>query len=105
MKTSLILTALASVLVLAGCADEGGLPPQAGSGFGNAVRTNIAVQTVNPQAPEDGATISASGERTAIATERYAEDKVKAPENPSTSETSSGGGSSGAGMGGGSSAK
>lgn len=107
MKTSLILAA--SALVLSACttapgADEGGLRAAPDAGFGNAVRTNIAAQTVNPEAPEEGATVSASGERAAIAADRYAKDKVKAPADPETSSGGGGGdsgsGSSGAGMGG-----
>lgn len=109
MKTS--LTALTSALLLSACtacSNEGGLRPARDAGFGNAVRTNIAVQTVNPEAPEDGATVSASGERAAIATDRYAKDKVKEPADPETSSSGggdSGSGSSGAGMGGGSQGK
>lgn len=94
MKTSLMLAALAAI-ALSACSgqDEGGLHAASDTGFGNAVRTNIAVQTVNPNAPEDGATVSASGERAAIATDRYGKDKVKPPEDPATSQSSGGGGS------------
>lgn len=97
-----------AAIALSACADEGGLRPEAATDFGNSVHQDIAAETVNPDAPEEGATVSANGERAAIAEDRYAKDKVKPPEDPTTSQSSgsgSGSGSNGASTGGGSSGK
>lgn len=89
-------------LGLGGCAHETGLPDFYAEGteakFGQAVRQNIAAQTVNPNAPEG--TLTASGARTAKAIERYEDDKVEKPREASTLRATrptedSGGGSGG----------
>jgi len=73
--------------LVAGCAHEAGLPDfyadETQARFGEAVRQNIAAQTVNPDAPRE-AMPEASAARTALAQERYAEDKVEKPSATST---------------------
>ncbi len=65
--------------------------------MGSSVRTNLAVQTINPDPVyNDAATVS--GDKTAVATERYRKDNVKTPNGIRTS--SGGTGSSGSGASG-----
>ncbi|WP_290496090.1 hypothetical protein [Hyphomonas sp. UBA4494] len=95
IKTALIVLAFG----LGGCAHEAGLPDfyadQTEAKFGDAVRQNIAAQTVNPNAPEG--VLTASGARSALAQERYEEDEVEKPDDTSTlrsTQPGSGGGGS-----------
>jgi len=84
-----LLVAAAIPLGLAACTpiDEG---------FGDSVRTNIAVQTVDPDPAYDGPWEEASGAKTAAAVERYRTDKVKQPKGiRTTTGITGGGGSSG----------
>lgn len=46
-------------------------------GFGDSVRTNIAIQTVDPDVAYDGVDATFSGETGAAAVQRYRTDKVK----------------------------
>ena len=80
----------AAMLVAAGCAP---VDP----GFGEALRYDMAVQTVDPDPvyPEDGAKPGDSGEHGAKATERYRKGNTK----PVQIESASGGTSSGGGSG------
>lgn len=81
IQSALILIAFG----LGGCAHEAGLPDfyaeETEAKFGEAVRQNIAAQVVNPDAPEG--VLTASGARTALAQERYEEDKVEKPKSDS----------------------
>lgn len=91
------ITAFVSLIALSGCAHEVGLPDfyaaETEAKFGDAVRQNIAAQTVNPDAPEGE--LTASGARTAIAQDRYEKDDVEKPKGASTLRvTASGGGGS-----------
>lgn len=62
------------------------------SGMGSSVRTNLVVQTIDPDpAYADAATVS--GDKTAVATERYRKDSVKTPNGIRTSGGGSGSGS------------
>ncbi len=96
IQASLVVVAIS----LSGCAHEVGLPDfyaaETEAKFGDAVRQNIAVQTVNPNAPT-GEALTASGPRTAIAQQRYEEDDVEKPATTSTlrsaTQSGSGGGS------------
>ncbi len=97
MKHSVII--VVALLAFSGCAHEVGLhdfyPEEVEAKFGDAVRQNIAAQTVNPNAPvSDG--VPASGARTAIAQDRYEKDEVEKPvtENTRKSNNNAGGGSS-----------
>ena len=86
---------------LGGCAHEAGLPDfyaaETEARFGDAVRQNIAAQTVNPNAPEG--VLTASGSRAALAQERYEEDKVEKPASASTLRVTTQGGSGNSGGG------
>jgi type IV pilus biogenesis protein CpaD/CtpE len=79
-------------------ANEGQSAPQ----FGDAVRRNVAAQTINPDAPVSGEPITMDGQRAALAQDRYTKGKVIAPADVG-STSGSGGGSGGSGSGGGSS--
>ena len=63
--------------------------------YGEAVRANIAVQTVNPMAPADRGPILADGQRTALQQERYVTDQVEPPEEVGTLQGAGGGGGAG----------
>ena len=75
-------------------------------GFGDAVRTNMAAQTVNPMAPTDRSPLTMEGQRAALQQNRYTTDMVEKPPDVGTlqgavSGGGGGGGGSGAGAGGG----
>ena len=71
--------------------------------FGAAVQSNIATQTVNPNAPMSKPPQRMNGERAALGQKRYTTDTVKQPENMETSDVSGSGGNGGNGSGSGSS--
>ena len=79
--------AIAAMVALGACAP---VDP----GYGEAVRYDMAIQTVNPDPvyPEDGAKPGDSGEHAAKATDRYRKGQTKAIRRESAS---GGGGSSG----------
>jgi hypothetical protein len=93
----IVLAVAGTTLALSACT-----PPSLGptdEGFGNAVRHNIAVQTVNPEPSPEPGPPTFDGRRAAIAYGRYQADKVKQPSGLKTSTISlieSGGGSEGA---------
>lgn len=70
--------------------------------FGDAVRANIAVQTVNPMAPTDRGPLVLEGQRAARQQERYVGDMVERPAEVGTLQglTGGGGGAGGGGAGG-----
>ena len=68
-------------------------------GYGDAVRANIAAQTVNPMAPSDRAPLAANGERAALQQKLYLSDMVEAPEEVGTLQGVAGGGGGGGGAG------
>lgn len=89
------IAAAFGMLALAACNT---VPPQAGSldaGFGEVVKYNAAVQTINPDPvyPAGGAQPGDHGEKAADATRRYRTDQVK--ETESGSNQDGGAGSSG----------
>lgn len=59
--------------------------PRPNAHFGEAVAHNIAVQTVNPDAPLDKRPIAYDAAHQALAQGRYESDKVKQPTELSTS--------------------
>lgn len=67
--------------------------------FGDAVRKNIAAQTVNPDAGEGS--VETSAVRAALAQQRYSEDQVEEPEGADTLSGTTGGSGGGGGGGGG----
>jgi type IV pilus biogenesis protein CpaD/CtpE len=59
--------------------------------FGGAVRSNYAVQVINPEPRYEGALAEGGdGARSAAAIERYRTDKVKKPESIRSTQRSSG---------------
>ena len=83
-----LIASLTASLAIAACT-----PVDAG--FGDSVRTNLAVQTIDPEPVHNGAEPDYSGQKGAAAVERYRTDKVKPPKGIRTTNTI-GGGSSGA---------
>lgn len=85
--------AAALLLAVSGCA----LGPYAPD-FGDATRSNIAVQSVQPSPPPAAQPVPGNGAVAAIAQERYSSDHVKPPVAMTTSgNVGGGGGSSGSG--------
>ena len=72
--------------------------------FGQSVRHNIAVQTVNPDAPSSDV-LEASGARAALAQQRYRTDKVEKPAGAATLKSTTESGSGGSAGSGGSGSK
>ncbi len=102
MRSDLWALAAASLILLAGCATDGGgaLPYMGGpDNFGEANRQTMAAQVVDPDPVYDTAIPESHGEHAGQAVERYRLDKVKKPERIRTSSTGSGSGG-GAGSGG-----
>jgi hypothetical protein len=95
MKTQLSF-ALAAALTLIGCTEVA--KPQPSAHFGEAVTHNIAVQTVNPNAPKDKRPIAYDAQHAALAQARYEADQVKVPADAAASQVAAG--SSGGNMGG-----
>jgi len=84
----LALAALPAACALAGCTPVD-------TGFGDSVKTNIAVQVINPEVVYDAPLASAAGAKMAPAVERYRTDKVKAPKGIRTTNIGSGGSTGG----------
>lgn len=81
-----VTSALLAVLALGACASQVGYHigdlEEANARFGESVRNNIAVQTVNPQG--SSAEVAASAARAAKAVNAYTTDKVDKPAAPGT---------------------
>lgn len=75
-------TAILAAFALGACATEVGNYGEANEVFGDAVRQNIAAQTVNPQG--SSADVAASGARAVKANQAYAADKVEKPATAGT---------------------
>ncbi|HEY7800155.1 MAG TPA: hypothetical protein VIA80_15420 [Hyphomonadaceae bacterium] len=71
-------TAILAAFALGACATEIGAYDEAKDVFGNAVRQNIAAQTVNPQG--SSADVASSAARAAKANQAYLTDRVEKPE-------------------------
>ena len=86
-----------SMLILAGASLAAGACTPVDSGFGEAVRYDLAVQTVDPdpQYPADARQPGDHGEKAQKATERYRKGATK----PVVQQSSSAGGGSGGGSG------
>lgn len=78
------VAALGALLLLAACSRPD-LGPGAAS-FSNAVKHNVAVQTVNPEPEQVATPPSLDAQRTAIAIGRYQVDEVKPPRELRTSD-------------------
>lgn len=81
------------IAVTAAAAFAAGACTPVDPGFGEAMRYDMAIQTVDPDPvyPEDGAKPGASGEKAAKASERYRKGATK----PVSRESASGGGGGG----------
>ena len=79
--------ALPVAFVLAGCTPID-------TGFGDSVKTNMAVHVIDPDTTYDAPLASAAGAKMAPAVERYRTDKVKPPKGIRTTNSGSGGTSS-----------
>jgi hypothetical protein len=79
-------SALLAALALGACASQAGYHvgdlAEANARFGESVRNNIAVQTVNPQG--SSADVASSAARAAKAVTAYTGDKVDKPAAPGT---------------------
>ena len=111
MNRPALFAMICALPLIAACTDtkldtsEGQTAPQ----FGNAVKSNIAAQTVNPLAPADSEPLAMDGQRAALAQDRYTKGKVinrrtSASPAPRGRSGSGGGDSGGGSSGGGSSA-
>ena len=92
--SSRLLFAPLALLMLAGCQTAAPLP-QAGSldaGFGEAVKYDMALQTIDPDPVYDAndAQPGADGAKGAAAVKRYRTDTVKQVETQATTQSSSG---------------
>jgi hypothetical protein len=90
IRTAALLTL---VLGLGACASQIGYfggKARANEQLGQAVRQNIAVQTVNPQGSSEP--VVASGARTGKAVAAYVADKVEKPKQAGTTSSQSSGG-------------
>jgi hypothetical protein len=80
---------IAATFMLAGCSDiYFDRRETVFSGAGDAVASNIAVQTIDPWPPNVGNTrISMNGDRAVLAAQRYRANRVIPPRGTSTSST------------------
>ena len=80
---------IAATFMLAGCSDiYFDRRETVFSGAGDAVASNIAVQTIDPWPPNVGNTrISMNGDRAVLASQRYRANRVIPPRGTSTSST------------------
>ena len=91
MSSKLIVPALAALL-LAGCNTAQSRIGDEDKRFGEAVKYDLAIQTINPDPvyPPDGAQPGDSGAQAAAATKRYRTDAVKKIEEIKTSNSTTG---------------
>lgn len=102
MSSKLLVLAVPAVLLLASC-DTVKPNGAMADGFGEAVKYDNAIQTINPEPvyAQGGAQPGASGELGQKAVQRYRTDTVKAPKSEETTTGSGGGSGGGSGSGGG----
>jgi hypothetical protein len=88
------LRAMTMAAAAAGLALAAGGCTAVDPGFGEALRYDMAIQTIDPDPvyPEDGAKPGDNGDKAAQATKRYRTDKVKAVETQSAGSSSIGSG-------------
>jgi len=99
MKTLKFFCFGCALIALQACSSETPTGLQV-PGFGDAVRQNIAAQTVNPTAPQDPSPIMMDAQRAAIQQNRYTTDTVEQPMDVGTLQGASSGGGGGGGGGG-----
>lgn len=73
------LTALAAIIVLAGCDPEKYTKPIAPEPHGQAFRTNMAAQIINPNPPSARRQELTDAARATLAREAYRKDEVQEP--------------------------
>jgi len=98
MSSRLLIAAPAALILLSGCETIHPVSQSADPGFGEAVKWNAAVQTINPDPVygPDGAQPGDSAEKAAEAVKRYRTDAVKDVQvQTTTSQQSGSGGGSG----------
>ena len=93
--SSKILGAALAALLLAGCNTAQSKIGSEDKRFGEAVKYDLAIQTINPDPvyPVNGALPGDSGAQAAAATKRYRTDAVKKVEDLKTSSSTTGGSS------------
>ena len=93
------ISVLLAVPLLVGCETIHPVSESTDPGFGETVKYNAFVQTVNPEPvyAADGALPGQNGQRASDATKRYRSGQVKQLESQGTSGGSGGGGSGGPG--------
>ena len=104
MSSKTIVVAAAASLALFGCATPNRNIGQEDAAFGEAVKYNAAIETINPDPvyAEDGARPGDSGVKGAAAVARYRTDKVNARHKAEANSAKAGGLSTTQGTGGGS---
>jgi hypothetical protein len=86
------LIAASVLIVLAGC-------DYYGADFGDAVHSNVAAQSVQPNPPASAQPVPGNGENAQLAQQRYATDRTKRPTSTQTSSVNIGGGGDSGGGG------
>jgi hypothetical protein len=107
MKATHALSALGAALLLTACTGHGGgLDPKRfdSPDFGASVHNNIASQSVPADPDVVNGPVAADGARQSLAQQRYHNDRVKEPPEPTTSTVAGSGSSAGTSSGGGASA-
>ncbi|WP_341712984.1 hypothetical protein [Erythrobacter sp.] len=82
---------VATLPLLAGCADKSIFDAPGDASFGEANRQTMMAQVINPEPEYDGEMVT-SGEHAADAVERYRTDTVKQPDNIKTTDVGTGSG-------------
>jgi hypothetical protein len=97
LKTGLMVMTLAGAgVLLASCADEGGLDKEWRSmEFGKALHEDMTAQIADPDASYKGPPPPANGARVALAVKRYEAGAVKSPQPASSLTQIQGGGGGG----------
>ena len=90
MNRPALFALICSLPLLGACADTNvaASEGQPAAHFGDAVKRNVAVQTINPDAPVSGEPITMDGQRAALAQDRYTKGTVIVPADVGASSTS-----------------
>ena len=96
MRTIRTIAFTCLLLGVGGCANTGPVGIVTPD-YGNAVRQNMAVETINPMAPNDKSALTTEGQRAALAQRRYVTDTVIKPAITTTTLSGAGGGGGGGG--------
>jgi hypothetical protein len=105
MKKALPFAALSAAFALSACISNGGALDARrfnSPDFGDSVRSNIAAESIPADPAAVNSPVEGDGARQSLAQQRYHNDKVKTPPDPTTSEvggSTNNNGSGGAGAG------